>query len=248
MSVSHEESDINIAGDLQLRRRAHRRHAGRLSGRLVHVRVVRSPGGGRRIRPNPLRRRARGCRLPPEPRLQVDPRQDLGDYRDDETGAARRLSVGRQERRDGPDSDRRSDEADGQSGAADASAGAARRSGPSSQHRGLSGHQASTFAIATLVSLVSLRVCRGDGARADDRRAGAGLSPRARAPASAIPAPLREIGFDQQLDQPLPLDTEFSGRRRGARFGSASISDRSRWCWGSSTTTARCCAARSSTR
>jgi protein SCO1/2 len=30
------------------------------------------------------------------------------------------------------------------------------------------------------------------------------------APASAVPAPLREIGFDQNLDRPLPLDTEFA--------------------------------------
>jgi protein SCO1/2 len=29
------------------------------------------------------------------------------------------------------------------------------------------------------------------------------------APASSMPAPLREIGFDQNLDQPLPLDTKF---------------------------------------
>jgi protein SCO1/2 len=36
------------------------------------------------------------------------------------------------------------------------------------------------------------------------------------APASSVPAPLREIGFDQHLDQPLPLDVPFndeSGRR-----------------------------------
>ena len=43
-------------------------------------------------------------------------------------------------------------------------------------------------------------------------------------PASAVPAPLREIGFDQNLDQPVPLDTEFideAGRnvRLGDYFG-----------------------------
>ena len=48
------------------------------------------------------------------------------------------------------------------------------------------------------------------------------------APASAIPAPLREIGFDQRLDQPLPLDTMFAdeeGRevRIGKYFGSKPV-------------------------
>jgi protein SCO1/2 len=38
----------------------------------------------------------------------------------------------------------------------------------------------------------------------------AGYRRDAAAPASAIPAPLREIGFDQHLNQPLPLDTTFS--------------------------------------
>jgi protein SCO1/2 len=38
----------------------------------------------------------------------------------------------------------------------------------------------------------------------------AGYRREAAAPASAIPSPLREIGFEQRLDQPLPLDTTFS--------------------------------------
>jgi protein SCO1/2 len=43
-------------------------------------------------------------------------------------------------------------------------------------------------------------------------------------PAAAVPAPLREIGFDQNLDQPVPLDTTFldeAGRtvRLGDYFG-----------------------------
>jgi protein SCO1/2 len=41
------------------------------------------------------------------------------------------------------------------------------------------------------------------GAPSPGYRAAPGL------PASTMPAPLREIGFDQNLDQPLPLDTEF---------------------------------------
>ena len=56
----------------------------------------------------------------------------------------------------------------------------------------------------------------------------AGYRREAAAPASAIPAPLREIGFDQRLDQPLPLDTMFSdeeGRevRIGQYFGSKPV-------------------------
>src|SRR5438093_7252253 len=38
----------------------------------------------------------------------------------------------------------------------------------------------------------------------------AGYRQQPGAPASAVPAALREIGFDQNLDRPLPLDTEFS--------------------------------------
>ena len=56
----------------------------------------------------------------------------------------------------------------------------------------------------------------------------AGYRREAAAPASAIPAPLREIGFDQRLDQPLPLDTMFAdeeGRevRIGKYFGSKPV-------------------------
>jgi protein SCO1/2 len=46
--------------------------------------------------------------------------------------------------------------------------------------------------------------------------------------ASSVPAPLREIGFDQNLDRPLPLDAEFqdeAGRavRLGQYFGSKPV-------------------------
>ena len=52
----------------------------------------------------------------------------------------------------------------------------------------------------------------------------AGYLPRAGQPASAMPRALREIGFDQKLDAPLPLDTTFrdeDGRtvRLGEFFG-----------------------------
>ena len=47
-------------------------------------------------------------------------------------------------------------------------------------------------------------------------------------PSSAVPAPLREIGFDQNLDQPVPLDTAFTddhGRivRLGEYFGTRPV-------------------------
>ena len=66
-------------------------------------------------------------------------------------------------------------------------------------------------------------------------------------PSSAMPAPLREIGFDQNLDQRVPLDTPF--RDEAGRDGprSATTSARGRSCWCSSTTTARCSARRCST-
>jgi protein SCO1/2 len=39
-------------------------------------------------------------------------------------------------------------------------------------------------------------------------------------PSSSMPAPLREIGFDQRLDNPLPLDTEFRDEQgRTVRLG-----------------------------
>ena len=41
----------------------------------------------------------------------------------------------------------------------------------------------------------------------------AGYKPEPGAVASSIPAPLREIGFDQHLDQTLPLDTPFTDER-----------------------------------
>jgi protein SCO1/2 len=47
-------------------------------------------------------------------------------------------------------------------------------------------------------------------------------------PASSIPSPLREIGFDQHLDQPLPLDTELRDEhgqivRLGRYFGARPV-------------------------
>ena len=64
---------------------------------------------------------------------------------------------------------------------------------------------------------------------------------------SALPAPLREIGFDQNLDQPRAARHAVPRRDRAARSGSATTSASGRSCSCSRTTTARCCARRSST-
>jgi protein SCO1 len=79
----------------------------------------------------------------------------------------------------------------------------------------------------TFVSFVSFvfltpAVAQMTGAPAPGYRAEPGI------PASTMPAPLREIGFDQKLNQPVPLDTEFvdeSGRqvRLGDYFGSKPV-------------------------
>ena len=45
-------------------------------------------------------------------------------------------------------------------------------------------------------------------------------------PASALPAPLREIGFDQNLDQPLPLDIAVHATKQGRTVRSATTSAR----------------------
>ena len=48
----------------------------------------------------------------------------------------------------------------------------------------------------------------------------AGYKREAGMPASALPAPLREIGFDQNIDRPVPLDLPFTDERgRSVRLG-----------------------------
>ena len=81
------------------------------------------------------------------------------------------------------------------------------------------------FWLVSFVSFVSsvfhaaVAPAQMTGAPTAGYRAAPGLS------ASTMPAPLREIGFDQNLDRPLPLDTKFldeHGRevRVGEYFGS----------------------------
>ena len=76
----------------------------------------------------------------------------------------------------------------------------------------------------SFVSFVSFAVSPAAGARADHWTGCAGYRRDPGITASAVPAPLREIGFDQNLDRPVPLDTVFrdeAGRtvRLGDYFG-----------------------------
>ena len=83
------------------------------------------------------------------------------------------------------------------------------------------------FGIVALVSLVSIVVAASASAQMTGAPP-AGYRQEPRAVASAVPAPLREIGFDQNLDRPLPLDAEFSDEhgqtvRLGRFFGSKPV-------------------------
>ena len=73
--------------------------------------------------------------------------------------------------------------------------------------------------MISVVPLVLLRAVRASPASAQMTGApDARLPARRRACASStMPAPLREIGFDQNLDQPLPLDAHVPRRARAAR-------------------------------
>ena len=66
--------------------------------------------------------------------------------------------------------------------------------------------------------------------RADDRRAGGRLPREPGMAASAVPAPLREIGFDQNLDRAAAARRGVQRRARPDGARSASTSDRSRSC------------------
>ena len=64
---------------------------------------------------------------------------------------------------------------------------------------------------------------------------------------ATLPAPLREIGFDQNLDQHAAARHAVPRRSRARPCSSATTSASGRSCWCSPTTTARCCARRCST-
>jgi protein SCO1/2 len=81
--------------------------------------------------------------------------------------------------------------------------------------------------MVALVSLVSIAVAASASAQMTGAPP-AGYRQEPGAVASAVPAPLREIGFDQNLDRPLPLDAAFSDEhgqtvRLGRFFGSKPV-------------------------
>ena len=68
--------------------------------------------------------------------------------------------------------------------------------------------------LVSFVSFVSSLYAQMSGAPSPGFKRGAGL------PSSAVPAPLREIGFDQHLNDSVPLDTPFADERgRTVRIG-----------------------------
>jgi len=79
--------------------------------------------------------------------------------------------------------------------------------------------------VVTFVSFVSFVLIQAQPGSAQISGAPApGYKPDPAAPSSTMPAPLRDIGFDQNLDQSIPLDTRFrdeDGRtvRLGQYFG-----------------------------
>jgi protein SCO1/2 len=78
------------------------------------------------------------------------------------------------------------------------------------------------LSLVSLVSLVFIQRLEGQGVTGSPASAGYRAEPGQ--PSSSVPAPLREIGFDQNLNQHVPLDTSFrdeSGRavRLGDYFG-----------------------------
>src|SRR5262249_32578793 len=81
--------------------------------------------------------------------------------------------------------------------------------------------------ISFVVSIVSFVVASSASAQMTGAP-NAGYRQQPGAVASSVPAPLREIGFDQHLDQRLPLDTPFFDERGqtvrlGQYFGSRPV-------------------------
>ena len=133
--------------------------------------------------------------LLPPPRLQTNPRGDLLALREAEDRVLTTLRLGGSERGHRADSDRAGDEAHRRAGVADERRRRSRRDdeAPPDRHR-------PDGAVDSAEPVASRRP------RTDGRRTGAGYKREPGMTASAIPAPLREIGFDQHLGRRLPLD------------------------------------------
>ena len=243
--LHHEESDVDIRAILRFGAVAGRRDGRDLRGRAgwcsassIDVRRLTAFATS----PSPSSR----SELPPQPRLQIAPRQDLRALRqrdeallnsygwaDREAGLVRipiaeamRLTV----ERGLPVRSTRTGRAP---------VAHARRGAPVTRRSRVGSHGSGSRRAAALTTL-----CRHDRAGADDWCAVPRLPPRRGTPASTIPAPLREIGFDQKIDEQLPLDVELRGRTGPPGPSRRVLRHAGPWSWHSSTTTARCSARR----
>jgi protein SCO1 len=89
----------------------------------------------------------------------------------------------------------------------------------------------SASSVSSVVIILVIATSLFSAARSSAQMAGAptaGYKQEPGAVASSVPAPLREIGFDQHLDQVLPLDTPFTDERGqtvrlGQYFGSKPV-------------------------
>ena len=127
------------------------------------------------------------------------------------------LRLGRQERRRRPDPDRRGDEADA------ASADCRREQARSDDDRRFTTEDTKDTEVMRSVLRVLCVLCvlcgcsrRVACARRWPARRAAGYKREAGMPSSALPAPLREIGFDQNLDRAACRSTRRSATRPGA--------------------------------
>ena len=193
--------------------RSARRDAAFMSAAVRYSRP-REPGRVAAVRSRPSR-----SRVPPEPRLQVNPRQDLATY------PAREEAL-----------------LDGYAGSTRTPASSGFRSTSAMKltvERGLPHATGATdeqvprqMKTPSVLRRPCAMVHRCDAAARADRP----VAPAARRTAAErggaarrrLPAPLREIGFDQRLDEPLPLDTVFpdeTGRavRSASYFGAKPV-------------------------
>src|SRR5262249_23157275 len=145
------------------------------------------------------------------------------------------LRVGRSKRRHRAHSDRRSNEAGDPARAAVATGAKIMIEARPRRSQAITGRSrffclkrsvSSVFSVSTVAVLLSAGVVSAQKMTGSPAAAGYRTEPGQ--PAATLPAPLREIGFDQNLDQHVPLDTTFrdeSGRtvRLGDYFGSRPV-------------------------
>ena len=199
------------------------------------------------IRSRPSRRTA----LPPEPRLQTNPRQDL--QRSARAGGRDSRHYGWVDKNAGvvriPIE--RSDEADARARACPRGQ-ETQMTRDELDHRGHEGHRGSLVFLDSVLCpscpLCGALSCAAQRIGPDDRRPAAGLQTRARhARVDRCRRRCARSASTRTSIGRVPLDTPFR-RRGGPRpSGSATTSASGRSSWCSRTTTARCCARRCST-